>query len=150
MTRVACNGAPPCMITCLQMAATMVPRATALGALPLGGLDLHAPTPPSRHLSPLHSEKTAASGAGSTDAAVAPSRTGKGAHGHGIANNAHTNTVATEAEDAAAQARAKELKAMRAREVNAQSEADAMYARSLCTSAFDALTDQIRSGGCAV
>ena len=150
MTRVACNGAPPCMITCLQMAATMVPRATALGALPLGGLDLHAPTPPSRHLSPLHSEKTAASGAGSTDAAPAPSCTGNSAHGHGIANDPHTNTVAKKAEDAAAQAGAKELKAMRVRKAKAQSEADARYARSLCMRAFDALTDHIRPGGRAV
>jgi hypothetical protein len=139
------------MITCLQMAATMLPtKPTALGALPLGGLDLHAPTPPSWHLSPLHSEKTAPSGEGSTDAAVAPSRTGNSAHGQGIANDPHTNTVAKKAEDAAAQARAKELKAMRAREAKTQSEADARYARSLCMRAFDAVTDQIRSGGRAV
>jgi hypothetical protein len=139
------------MITCLQMAAILVPaKPTALGALPLGGLDLHAPTPPSRHLSPLHSEKTAASGAGSTDAAPAPSRTGKGRHGQGIANDPHTNAVAKKAEDAAAQAGAKELKAMRADKAKAQREADARHARSLCMRAVDALTDQIRSGGRAV
>ena len=132
------------------MAATMLPRATALCALPVGGLDLHAPTPPSRHLSPLHSEKTAASGAGSTDAAPAPSRTGNSAHGHGIANDPHTNTVAKKAENAAAQAGVKELKAMRVGKAKAQSEADARYARSLCMRAFDALTDHIRSGGRAV
>jgi hypothetical protein len=135
------------MITRLQMAAKMLPRATALGALPLGGLGLHAPTPPSRHLSPLHPEKTAPSGASSTDAAVAPSRTGNSAHGQGIANDPHGNTVA---KNAAAQAGAKELKAIRAHKAKAQREADARYARSLCMRAFDALTDPIRSGGRAV
>ena len=82
--------------------------------------------------------------------AVAPSRTGNGAHGQGISNDSHANTVATKAEGAAAQARAKELKAMRADKAEAQQEADATYAGSLCTRAFDALTDQIRSGGRAV
>ena len=92
----------------------------------------------------LHSGKTAPPGASTTDAAVAPSRTGKGAHSQGIANNAHANAVETKAESAVAQARAKELKAMRAHKAKAQKEADATYARSLCTRAFDALTDQIR------
>ncbi len=64
------------------------------------------------------------------------------AHGQGIANDPHTNTVAKKAENAAAQVGAKELKAMRAREAKAQSEADARYARSLCMRAFDSLTDQ--------
>jgi len=59
---------------------------------------------------------------------VAPSRTDNSAHGQGIANDPHTNTVAKKAEDAAAQARAKELKAMRAHKANAQEEADATYA----------------------
>ncbi len=81
---------------------------------------------------------------------MAPSRTGKGRHGQGIGNNAHANAVAKKAEDAAAHARAKELKAMRAHKAKAQREADATYGRSLCTRAFDALTDQIRSGGRAV
>ena len=45
---------------------------------------------------------------------------------------------------------AKELKAMRANKVKAQEEADVTYARSLCSRAFDAPTDQIRSGGRAV
>ena len=81
---------------------------------------------------------------------MAPSRTGNGTHGQGIANDPHANTVAKKAEDAAAQAGAKELKAMRAHEAKTQSEADARYSRSLCMRAFDALTDQIRSGGRAV
>ena len=81
---------------------------------------------------------------------MAPSRTGKGRHGQGIGNNAHANAVAKKAEDAAAHARAKELKATRANKAKGQREADATYAGSLCTLAFDALTDQIRSGGRAV
>ena len=81
---------------------------------------------------------------------MAPSRTGNSAHGQGIGNSAPANTVATKAEDAAAQARAKALKAMRAHKAKAQSEADARYAHYLCMRAFDALTDQIRSGGRAV
>jgi hypothetical protein len=60
--------------------------------------------------------------------AVAPSRTGNGAHGQGIVNDPHANSVAVKAEDAAAQACAKELKAMRAHKANAQEEADATYA----------------------
>ncbi len=79
--------------------------------------------------------------------AVAPSQTGKGTQGQGIGNNAHTNSVAMKAEDAAAQALAVELKAMRADKAKAQSEADARYAGFRWTRAFDALTDQIRSGG---
>ena len=59
---------------------------------------------------------------------MAPSRTGNSAHGQGIANDPHTNTVAKKAEDAAAQARAKELKATRAHKAKAQEEADATYA----------------------
>ena len=59
---------------------------------------------------------------------MAPSRTRKGAHSQGIANNAHANAVATKAEDAAAQTLAKELQAMRAHKANAQEEADATYA----------------------
>ena len=59
---------------------------------------------------------------------MAPSLTGNGTHGQGIAN-----AVAKKAEDAAAQALAAELKAMRAHEAKAQSEADARYAGSLCT-----------------
>jgi hypothetical protein len=78
---------------------------------------------------------------------VAPSQTGKGTQGQGIGNNAHANTVATKAEDAAAQALAAELKAMRADKAKAQSEAEARYAGFPWTHAFDALTDQIRSGG---
>ncbi len=81
---------------------------------------------------------------------MAPSQPGNGAHGHGIANDPHANTVATKAEDAAAQGRVKELKAMRAHKATAQQEADATYAGSLCTGASDALTDPIRSGGRAV
>ena len=81
---------------------------------------------------------------------MAPSRTRKGAHSQGIANNAHANAVATKAEDAAAQTLAKELQAMRAHKAKAQREADARHARSLCMRAVDALTDQIRSGGRAV
>jgi hypothetical protein len=100
--------------------------------------------------SAVHSGKTAPPGASTTDAAVAPSRTGNSAHGQGISNDPHAITVAKKAEDAAAQARAKELKAMRAREAKTQSEADARYARSLCMRAFDALTDHIRLGGRAV
>ncbi len=75
---------------------------------------------------------------------MAPSQSGNGAHGQCIANDPHADTVAKKAEDAAAQAVAKELKAMRAHK------ADATYARSLCTRAFDALTDRIRSGGRAI
>ena len=82
-----------------------------------------------------------------TDAAVVPSQTSNGAHGQGIANDPHANTATKKAQDAAAQARAKQLKAMRAHKAEAQKEADATYAGSLCTRAFDALTDQIRSGG---
>ena len=81
---------------------------------------------------------------------MAPSRTGKGRHGQGIGNNARANAVAKKAEGAAAHARSKELNAMRAHKAKAQREADATYARSRCTRAFDALTDQIRSGGRAV
>ena len=81
---------------------------------------------------------------------MAPSRTGNSAHGQGIANDPHANTVAKKAEDAAAHALAAELKAMRAHEAKAQRDADARHAGSLCTRAFDALTDQIRSGGRAV
>ncbi len=51
------------------------------------------------------------------------------------------------AEDAAAQALAAELKAIRADKAKAQSEADARYAGLRWTRAFDALKDQIRSGG---
>ncbi len=80
---------------------------------------------------------------------MAPSRTGNGTHGQGIANDPHANTVA-KAEDAVAQPVAKELKAMRAHKAKAQREAEAQYAASLCTRVFDALTDQIRSGGGAV
>ena len=76
---------------------------------------------------------------------MVPSQTGNGAHGQGISNYPDANTVAKKAEDEAAQA--KELEAMRVDKAKAQNEADATYARSLCTSAFDALTDQIRSGG---
>ncbi len=46
-----------------------------------------------------------------------------------MSNNAHANAVAKKAEDAAAHARAKELKAMRAHKAKAQREADATYAR---------------------
>jgi hypothetical protein len=67
---------------------------------------------------------------------VVPSLTGNGTHGQGIANDFHANTVAKKAEDAAAQALAAELKAMRADKAKAQSEADARYAGSLCTRAF--------------
>jgi hypothetical protein len=81
---------------------------------------------------------------------VAPSRTGKGTHDQGIGNSAHANTVAKKAENAAAQAGAKELNVMRADKAKAQREADARHARSLCMRAFDALTDQIRSGGRAI
>ena len=81
---------------------------------------------------------------------MAPSQTGNGAHGQGIANDPHANTATKKAQDAAVQARAKELKAMRAHNATAQKEADATYAGSLCTRAFDALTDKITSGGRAV
>ena len=81
---------------------------------------------------------------------MAPSRTGNSAHGQGIANDPHANPVAKNAENAAAQAGAKELKAMRVHKAKAQSEADARYAGSLCMRAFDALTDKTRSGGRAV
>ena len=81
---------------------------------------------------------------------MAPSRTWKSAHGQGIAYDPLANTVAKKAENAAAQARAKELKAMRADKAKAQKEADATYARSMCTRPFDSPTDQIRSGGRAV
>jgi hypothetical protein len=112
----------------VQMAATMLPRATGLGVTPLGGSASRAPTPRSWHLSPLHSEKTAPSGASTTDAAVAQSRTGKGTHDQGIGNSAHANTVAKKAENAAAQACSKALNAMRAHKAEAQEEADATYA----------------------
>ena len=59
---------------------------------------------------------------------MAPSRTGNGAHGQGIANDPHADTVAKKVEGAAAQALAKELNAMRAHKAKAQEEADAMYA----------------------
>ena len=62
---------------------------------------------------------------------MAPSQSGNGTHGQGIANDPHANTVAKKAEDAAAQARAKELKAMRAHKAKAQEEADATYAGSV-------------------
>ena len=81
---------------------------------------------------------------------MAPSRTGKGTHDQGIGNSAHANTVAKKAESAAAQARATELKAMRAHKAKAQKKADAQYARSLCTRAFDALTYKLTLGGRAV
>jgi hypothetical protein len=81
---------------------------------------------------------------------VAPSRTGNSTHGHGISDDPRANTVAKKAENAAAQACSKALKAMRADKAEAQEEADATYAGSLCTRAFDALTDQMRSGGRAV
>ncbi len=67
---------------------------------------------------------------------MAPSRPGNGAHGQGIANDPHANTVAKKAEGAAAQVRAMEFEAMSAHETNAQMEADATYARSLCTRAL--------------
>ena len=109
----------------LQTAAAMWPREKGLGAKPLAG---STPAHPLRstHLSPLHSEKAEPSGA--SDAAVAPSQTGKGRHGQGIGNDPHANTVATKAEDAAAHALAAELKAMRADKAKAQMEADATYA----------------------
>ena len=109
----------------LQMAAAMLPREKGLGAKPLGG---STPAHPlrSRHLSPLHSEKAEPSGA--SDAAVAPSQTGKSRHGQGIGNDPHASTVAKKAEDAAAHALAAELKAMRADKAKAQMEADATYA----------------------
>jgi hypothetical protein len=82
---------------------------------------------------------------------VAPSRTGNSARSHGIADDPHANTVVKKAENAAAaQACSNALKAMRADKAEAQEEADATYAGSLCTRAFDALTDQMRSGGRAV
>ena len=59
---------------------------------------------------------------------MAPSRTGNSAHGQGIGNDPHANTVATKAEDAAAHALAAELKAMRAHNAKVQSEADTRYA----------------------
>ncbi len=62
---------------------------------------------------------------------MAPSQTnGNSTHGQGIANDPHANTVAKKAEDAAAQACAKELNVMRADKAKAQKEADATYARS--------------------
>jgi hypothetical protein len=81
---------------------------------------------------------------------VVPSHTGNSAHDQGIANDPHVNTVAKKAENAIAQAGAKELNVMRADKAKAQREADARHARSLCMRAVDALTDQIRSGGRAV
>jgi hypothetical protein len=136
----------------LQTAAAMLPRAAALGVTPLGGSASHASTPRSWHLSPLHSEKTAPSGASTTDVAVAPSRTGNSAHGQGIGNDPHANTVATKAEGAAAQACSKALKATRADKAEAQQEADVTYDTPfpMHARAFDALTDHIRSGGRAV
>jgi hypothetical protein len=77
---------------------------------------------------------------------VAPSRTGKGAHSQGIANNAHANAVETKAENAAPQTLAKELQAMRAHKGKAQRETDATYAGPLCKYAFDGLANRIRSG----
>jgi hypothetical protein len=59
---------------------------------------------------------------------VAPSLTGNCTHGQGIGNFTHANTVAKKAEDAAAQALAAELKAMRAHKAKVQEEADATYA----------------------
>ncbi len=59
---------------------------------------------------------------------MVPSLTFNGTHGEGIANDPLANTVAKKAEDAAAQARAKALKAMRAHKAEAQKEADATYA----------------------
>ncbi len=80
-----------------------------------------------------------------------PSLTGNGTHGHGISDDPHANTGVKKAENAAAaQACSNALKVMRADKAEAQEEADATYAGSLCTRAFDALTDQIRSGGRAV
>jgi hypothetical protein len=84
----------------------------------------HSTIMASKHLT----EKAAPSGVSTTDAAVAPSRTGNSAHGQGISNDPHAITVAKKAEDAAAQACAKELKAMRAHKAKAQEEADATYA----------------------
>jgi hypothetical protein len=71
---------------------------------------------------------------------MAPSRTGNGTHGQGIGDDALANTAAKKAEDAA-EALAKELKAMRAHRVKIQRahrvkiqrEADAQYAVALCT-----------------
>jgi hypothetical protein len=119
------------------MAATMFPRATALGAMPFGG---ETPT------LPLHDQaiKTAPPGASTT---VAPSRTGNGAHGQGLANDPRANTVATKAEEAAAQARANEQKTIRAHKAQAQSEGNAQYAGSGARAPEMHLTDQIRSGG---
>jgi hypothetical protein len=130
------------------MAATMLPRPTALIATPLGGSDCHAPHSDQDSVAHCVPTKTALSGA--SDAAVARSQTGKGTQGQGIGNNAHANTVATKAEDAAAQAPAKELKTMRADQAKAQREADTRYAGFRRTRAFDALKDKIRSGGRAV
>ena len=59
---------------------------------------------------------------------MAPSRTGNCAHGQGIANDPHANSVVKKEDDAAAQACAKELKVMRAHKAKAQEEADATYA----------------------
>ena len=59
---------------------------------------------------------------------MVPNLTGNGTHGQGIANDPHANTVAKKAEDAAAQALAAELKAMRAHKAKVQEEADATYA----------------------
>ena len=63
---------------------------------------------------------------------MAPSRTGNGTHGQGIGDDALANTAAKKAEDAA-EALAKELKAMRAHRVKIPREADAQYAVALCT-----------------
>ncbi len=63
-----------------------------------------------------------------TDAAVVPSRAGNSAHGHGISDDPHASTVVKKAENAAAQACSKALKAMRAEKAEAQEEADATYA----------------------
>ena len=60
---------------------------------------------------------------------MVPSQTGNSAHGQGIADDPHANAVAKKAEDAAAHAREKALKAMRAHKAKAQEEADATYAR---------------------
>ena len=78
---------------------------------------------------------------------MAPSRTDNGAHGQGLANDPRANTVATKAEEAAAQARANEQKTIRAHKEQAQREANAQYAGSGARAPQMHLNDQIRSGG---
>ena len=122
----------------------MLPRAAAFGTMPLGGETPTLTLPLNDQAIIIAPTKTAPPGASTT---VAPSRTGNGAHGRGLANDPRANTVATKAEEAAAQARANERKTIRAHKAPAQREANAQYAGSGARVPEMHLNDHIRSGG---